>query len=244
VNSTIPDTRGTWIRRRSWIGLALLALIALGSILLVRHDGIGRSILWLADREQHFEQLLGQRPVVTYLSLFLLYVLVTGASIPGATLLSLLVAFVLGFWRGLLLVSFASTLGATLAMLMGRYLFRAAVTARLAGRYEKVFRQLENDGPYYLFAMRLTPYVPYFAINLLMGLTTIRAWTFWWVSQLGMLPITCLYLFAGSNLPGFRQLAEHGPGQLLTPSLVLALLLVAIAPLAIRRLVKWRLGVG
>ena len=243
MNSSHPDIRVSRARQRSWIGLALLGMVVIGSALLVYSNGIQHSIEWLAGREETFDQILQQRPVITYLALFLLYVVVTAASVPGATLLSLLMAMLLGFWSALVLVSFASTLGATLAMLLARTLFRESVELKLSGRYRRFFQGLKEDGPYYLFALRLSPYVPYFVVNLLMGLTSMRTWTFWWISQLGMLPMTCLYLWAGSELPEFRQLAEEGPGELVSPMLGLALLLLAVVPLGIRLLVKRRLGV-
>jgi uncharacterized membrane protein YdjX (TVP38/TMEM64 family) len=243
MNSSHPDIRVSRARRRSWIGLALLGMVVIGSALLVYSNGIQHSIEWLAGREETFDQILQQRPVITYLALFLLYVVVTAASVPGATLLSLLMAMLLGFWPALVLVSFASTLGATLAMLLARTLFRESVELKLSGRYRRFFQGLKEDGPYYLFALRLSPYVPYFVVNLLMGLTSMRTWTFWWISQLGMLPMTCLYLWAGSELPGFRQLSEKGPGELVSPMLGLALVLVAVVPLLIRLLVKRRPGV-
>ena len=243
MSGSTPDSRQSRARRRSGFGLALLALVVAGSLLLLSFNGTQHTLDWLADREHAFHQFLEQQPLVTCLVLFLFYVLVTAVSIPGATLLSLLMAMLLGFWPALVLVSFASTLGATLAMLLARTLWRESVELKLSGRYRQFFKGMQEDGPYYLFALRLSPYVPYFVVNLLMGLTSMRTWTFWWISQLGMLPMTCLYLWAGSELPGFRQLADEGPGQLVSPMLGLALLLVALVPLVIRLLVKRRLGV-
>lgn len=244
MSVTPPDSRQARARRRSWIGLALLSVVVAGSVVMVCVNGTEQTLHWLAAREAALEQFLQHNPFSTYLALFLIYVLVTGASVPGATLLSLLMAMLLGFWPALVLVSFASTLGATLAMLLARTLFRESVEMKLSGRYGRFFKGMQEDGPYYLFALRLSPYVPYFVVNLLMGLTSMRTWTFWWISQLGMLPMTCLYLWAGSHLPGFGQLAEKGPGQLVSPMLGLALLLVAVVPLGIRLLVKRRLGVS
>ncbi len=244
MSVTPPDLRQARARRRSWIGLALLSVVVAGSVVMVCVNGTEQTLHWLAGREAALEQFLQHNPFSTYLALFLIYVLVTGASVPGATLLSLLMAMLLGFWPALVLVSIASTLGATLAMLLARTLFRESVEMKLSGRYGRFFKGMQEDGPYYLFALRLSPYVPYFVVNLLMGLTSMRTWTFWWISQLGMLPMTCLYLWAGSHLPGFGQLAEKGPGQLVSPMLGLALLLVAVVPLGIRLLVKRRLGVS
>lgn len=220
------------------MGIGLAAMILLAAGVLYSQYGGQHSLEWLAEHEQQLRDSFAARPLATALILFFLYAAVTGSSIPWATFLSLLVANLLGFWKALLIVSFASTLGATLAMLASRYFFREAVQRRLAGRYGHLLEHLETEGPYYLVAMRLTPYIPYFAINLLMGLTRMRVRTFWWVSQLGMLPITCVYLWTGSQLPGFAELAEHGVGRLFSPSLLVALCMLAVVPIALRQLVR------
>jgi uncharacterized membrane protein YdjX (TVP38/TMEM64 family) len=158
-------------------------------------------------------------------------------SIPGATALTLLSAWLLGFWRSLLLVSFASGAGATVSLLLSRYLFRDLVQQRFGDRLQKANQALDREGIFYLFALRLTPVVPFFVINLVMGLTTMPVLTFWWVSQIGMLPATALYTYAGASVPNLQRLADTGLSGVLYPELFLALMALGLFPLAIKRLV-------
>src|SRR5262249_18512258 len=139
---------------------------------------------------------------------FLVYVVVTGLSIPIANVLSIGAGMVFGWWVGLALVSFASTAGATLAMLGSRYLFRDAVRRRLGARFEKINDNIAREGAFYLFTLRLMVVVPFWMINLALGLTTMRVWTFWWVSQVGMLPGTFLYINAGAVATGIEQVGD------------------------------------
>ncbi|MCU7808802.1 MAG: TVP38/TMEM64 family protein, partial [Candidatus Thiodiazotropha sp. (ex Semelilucina semeliformis)] len=126
-------------------------------------------------------------PLVAVVAFFLIYVAVTALSLPGAAIMTLAVGAVFGFFWGLVLVSFASTIGATLAFLISRFLLRDAVQSRYGDRLKAINSGIEKDGAFYLFSLRLVPLFPFFIINLLMGLTPIRTWTFYWVSQIGML---------------------------------------------------------
>jgi uncharacterized membrane protein YdjX (TVP38/TMEM64 family) len=174
---------------------------------------------------------------------FLLYVTVTGLSLPGATPLSTICGWLFGFWRGVLLVSFASTTGAMLAFLLSRYLFRETLQQYFGPRLKKFDEALEREGAFYLFALRLTPAVPYFVVNLAMGLTPIRARTYWWVSQLGMLPATLVFVWAGASVPSLKEVVERGPSAIMSPQLAAALIGLGVFPLVARRVVAWwRLG--
>ena len=136
------------------------------------------------------------------------YILVTGMSLPGATLLTLVAGALFGLWLGTLIVSFASTLGATTAFVISRYLFRDA-TRRKFGKYlTAIDRGVEREGAFYLFALRLVPAVPFFAINLAMAQTAISTWRFYWVSQLGMIFGTVVYVNAGSELGQIQSLSD------------------------------------
>lgn len=194
------------------------------------------SLEQLALRET---QLRGYQEVYPWLVIggaFLLYVAVTGLSLPGAAALSLVYGWYFGFIRGVVLVSFASTLGATLAFLLSRYLFRAAMQTKFGERLDTFNEKLAAEGPFYLFTLRLIPAVPFFVINLVMGLTPIRIRTFGWVSQLGMLPGTAVYLYAGSTVPSLRQLAEQGAGGIISPQLLLAFVLLGVFPIVVKKL--------
>ena len=138
-------------------------------------------------------------PVLTIVVFLVGYIAMAGLSIPGATIVTLAAGAVFGLPLGLVLVSFASSIGATLACLLARYLFRDAVQNRFAKFLKPINQGVERDGAFYLFAMRLVPAIPFFVINLVMGLTPIRLWTFYWVSQLGMLAGTAVYVNAGKE---------------------------------------------
>ena len=126
--------------------------------------------------------------------------------------MTLVVAWYFGFWKGLVLVSFASTCGATLAFLLSRYLLRDIIQSKFGERLKTFNESLDREGAFYLFTLRLIPAVPFFVINVVMGLTRIRTTTFWWISQVGMLAGTCVYVYAGSNIPSLSQLVD--PSQL------------------------------
>jgi len=156
---------------------------------------------------------------------FLVYVVVTGLSLPGATVLTLFGGAVFGLAWGTLIVSFASTFGATLAFLASRFVLRDWVQARFGAKLKPINDGVAREGALYLFALRLVPAFPFFVINLVMGLTPIRTWTFYWVSQVGMLAGTVVYVYAGTQLGEFR----------LTGGLVLAFTLLGLFPLAAKR---------
>lgn len=161
---------------------------------------------------------------------FLGYVLVTALSLPGAALMTLVGGALFGLFGGTLLVSFASTLGATLAMLLSRYLLRSWVQARFRQRLAKIDQGVRREGASYLFALRLVPVFPFFLINLAMGLTQLPVRTFWWVSQLGMLPGTLVYVNAGRELGQLESL-----GGVLSPGLVGAFVLLGLLPVLSRK---------
>ena len=168
-------------------------------------------------------------PLQTGAAYFAVYVLMAALALPGAALFTLAGGAVFGLWWGTLLVSFASTLGATLAFLGCRFLFREAVNRRFGNRLQSVDAGIRKEGAQYLFAMRLVPAFPFFLVNLLMGLTPVRTWTFYWVSQLGMLAGTLVYVNAGTQLAEINSL--YG---LLSPALVGSFVLLGTFPLFAR----------
>ncbi|WP_415753955.1 FAD-dependent oxidoreductase [Pseudomonas leptonychotis] len=162
---------------------------------------------------------------------FLVYVAVTALSLPGAALMTLLAGALFGLLEGFVLVSFASTAGATLAMLSSRFLLRDWVQARFGQRLAKIDAGIEREGPFYLFALRLVPAFPFFLINLAMGLTRLPVRTYWWVSQLGMLPGTLVFVNAGRELGQLESLSG-----ILSPGLLGAFVLLGVFPLIARKL--------
>jgi uncharacterized membrane protein YdjX (TVP38/TMEM64 family) len=189
------------------------------------------------DQPDWLQEQVAQHLVLSALIFFLAYVLVTSLSLPIATILSLLAGFVFDLWLGVLLVSFASTTGATLAFLGSRYLFGELVQSRFA-RWVKAFnRGLDKDGPYYLLTLRLVPAIPFFVVNLVMGLTKMPVRRFWLYSQLGMLPATFLYVNAGKQLGSIES-----PGDVLSLKLLISLALLGVAPLLFRLTLNWWRG--
>ncbi|MBU0808266.1 MAG: TVP38/TMEM64 family protein, partial [Gammaproteobacteria bacterium] len=162
---------------------------------------------------------------------FLAYVAVTALSLPGAALMTLLGGALFGLIEGFVLISFASTLGASLAMLSSRFLLRDWVQGRFGQRLASIDAGVEREGAFYLFALRLVPLFPFFLINLAMGLTRLPLRTYWWVSQLGMLPGTLVYVNAGRELGQLESLSG-----ILSPGLLGAFVLLGVFPLIARKL--------
>ena len=196
----------------------------------------------LALQESQLRVFQQEHPVLVYGDAFSIYVVVTGLSLPGAAVLTLVFGWYFGLAQGILLVSFASTTGATLAFLLSRVLFRDSIQKRFGERLTSFNQALEKEGPFFLFTLRLIPAVPFFVINAVMGLTPIRTRTFWWVSQLGMLAGTAVYLYAGSSVPNLQTLADQGVNAVFTPSqltqIVVAFVLLGVFPLIVRFMMK------
>jgi len=169
------------------------------------------------------------QPVLTIGAFFVLYVVVTALSLPGAAIMTIAGGAVFGLAVGSVVVSFASTIGATLAFLAARFLFRESVQRRFRDRLKRLNEGVEREGAFYLLALRLVPAFPFFVINLVAALTPLRTWTFYWVSQVGMLPATIVYVNAGTQLGQVSSV-----GDILSPSLIGAFVLLAMLPLVTR----------
>ncbi|OOE98391.1 dihydrolipoyl dehydrogenase [Salinivibrio sp. MA351] len=165
---------------------------------------------------------------------FVGYVVMTALSLPGAAVASLLGAALFGFWWGLVLISFASSIGATLAFLVSRFLLQDWVQNRFGQKLDAINRGIEKDGRFYLLTLRLIPIFPFFLINLVMGLTPLKTRTFYWVSQLGMLPGTAVYVNAGTQLAQIDAL-----GDVVSPSVLGSLALLGLFPLLAKWIMAW-----
>ena len=174
------------------------------------------------------------RPALFIAGFFLVYVAVTGLSIPGAAIMTLIAGALFGLVLGTIIVSFASTIGATLAFLGSRYVLRDWVQSKFGGRLNAIDDGLAKDGAFYLFTLRLIPVFPFFVINLLMGLSRIRTLTFFWVSQLGMLAGTIVYVNAGTQISQIGSTAG-----LLSPMLIGSFILLALFPWAAKALIGY-----
>jgi pyruvate/2-oxoglutarate dehydrogenase complex dihydrolipoamide dehydrogenase (E3) component/uncharacterized membrane protein YdjX (TVP38/TMEM64 family) len=209
----------------------LLLALALGAFIAL-DLGQFLSFEQLKASQAGFAQLHAQQPFTVAAVYFGVYVLATALSIPGAVIITLAGGAVFGLWQGLLLVSFASSIGATLAFLASRFVLRDWVEARFGQRLADINAGVNREGGFYLFTLRLIPVVPFFLINLLMGLTRMKTWTFYWVSQLGMLAGTAVYVNAGT------QLAQLDSVQgILSPALLGSFVLLGLFPLIARRIV-------
>lgn len=218
-----------------WLGFGILVLAVAGFYWKYGH---ALSLDYLADREMALRQFQTQSPWLAALLATVVYVAVTGLSIPGAAAMTLVYAWYFGFALALVIVSFGSTGGATVAFLLTRYFFGEWVQQKFSDRLKAVQSAMDREGAFYLFTLRLLPAIPFFLINTLMGLTRIDVVTFWWVSQIGMLPGTIAYVYAGSRLPSLKTIATEGVGQVLTWQLVVAFGIVGILPLV----TKWSLA--
>jgi uncharacterized membrane protein YdjX (TVP38/TMEM64 family) len=161
------------------------------------------------------------------------YVAVTALSLPGAGIMTLAGGAIFGLLWGVVLVSFASAIGATLAFLISRFVLHDAIQKRFGDRLKPINAGVRRDGAFYLFSLRLIPVFPFFIINVLMGLTPIPARTFYWVSQVGMLPLTLVFVNAGTELAKIQQLQD-----ILSPTLIGSLVLIGLFPLLARKVVE------
>ncbi len=217
----------------SYKKLVILALFLLGVIAFFVFD-LGRffSLEYIKESQQNFAAYYEQRPAQVTLIFFSIYVLVTALSLPGAAIMTLAAGASFGLVWGTVIVSFASTLGASLAMVSARYVLRDALERRFAKRLIEVNKGIEREGAFYLFTLRLIPAIPFFALNLLLGLTRMKTWTFLWVSQLGMLAGTVAYVYAGTELAKIDSLQS-----IMSPGLVGAFVLLGVLPLLTKKIV-------
>jgi uncharacterized membrane protein YdjX (TVP38/TMEM64 family) len=236
VGREAPEPQEARAGRPLWSRWAMAALI-LSALVGVYALGLHRYLSWdyLRSHLDLLQAEVQRHLLMALVVFFLIYVSTTALSLPVATGLTLMAGALFGRWLGTGLVSLASTLGATLAMLAGRYILRDGLRARFGDRLEAIDRGVERDGPYYLFMLRLVPAFPFVLVNLGMGLTRMRALPFALVSLVGMLPGTFLYVNAGTELGRIDE-----PGEILSPRVLVALALLGIVPLAIRMLVRWK----
>jgi pyruvate/2-oxoglutarate dehydrogenase complex dihydrolipoamide dehydrogenase (E3) component/uncharacterized membrane protein YdjX (TVP38/TMEM64 family) len=214
----------------------IIAVLLLASVAAFFALDLGRyfSLAFIKDSQASFATLFNERPVTVTLVFFAVYVAVTALSLPGAAILTLAGGASFGLVWGTVVVSFASTLGATLAMLVARYLLRDAIQARFGRRLDEVHKGIEKEGAFYLFSLRLIPVVPFFALNLLMGLTRIKTWTYFWVSQLGMFAGTVAYVNAGTQIAKIDSLQS-----ILSPGLIGSFVLLGLLPLLVNKVLAF-----
>jgi pyruvate/2-oxoglutarate dehydrogenase complex dihydrolipoamide dehydrogenase (E3) component/uncharacterized membrane protein YdjX (TVP38/TMEM64 family) len=214
--------------------ILLVVIATLVSLWFALDLGSYLSLDEIKGRMGDFQAFYRENPALTGAIYFAVYVVVTGLSLPGAAVMTLAGGALFGFWYALLLVSFASSIGATLACAVSRVLLRDWVQSRLKRQLRAVNAGFERDGAFYLFGLRLVPLFPFFVINLVMGVLPISLWRFYWVSQLGMLAGTAVYVNAGTQLGQLESAAG-----ILSPGLLLSFALLGLFPL----LAHWALNV-
>ena len=213
--------------------VVLLAVVAAVIAFIALDLGRYLSLDYLKQSQAAFAGLYQRQPLAVVGAYFLVYVVAAALSLPGATILTLAGGAIFGLGWGLLIVSFASSAGATVAFMVARFVLRDSIEARFGDRLAEINRGIEKDGAFYLFTLRLIPVVPFFVINLVMGLTKMRALTFYWVSQLGMLAGTAVYVNAGTQLARLDSLKG-----ILSPGLLGSFVLLGVFPLIARRIVE------
>ena len=217
-------------KKKLIIATLLIALIAAYFVF-----DLGRylSLEYIKSQQGDFAALYDERPLLVAGLFFIVYVAVTALSLPGAAIMTLAAGAIFGLVAGTVIVSFASSIGATLAFLASRYVLRDSVQRRFASRLADINKGLDKEGAFYLFTLRLVPLIPFFVINLMMGLTRMKAATFYWVSQLGMLAGTIVYVNAGTQLAKIESLRG-----ILSPGLIASFVLLGVFPLIAKKVVE------
>ena len=210
--------------------IIVLAIIALIAIFKIYGLGDYLSLSYIKESQHNFQELyaLNRAPVIA--GYMLIYIIVTALSLPGAAVMTLAGGAIFGFITGLVAVSFASTIGATLACFVSRFILRDWVQGKIGDKLKTVNEGVEKEGAFYLFTLRLIPVFPFWLINLGMGLTKMPLKTFYWVSQIGMLAGTAVYVNAGKELGKIDSLSG-----ILSPTLIASFVLLGIFPLAAKK---------
>ena len=215
------------IKKLAIVGMVILVII------LFKVFGLDQylTLSYLKEQQAHFAQLYAENKLVVICVYMLIYIIVTALSLPGAAIMTLAGGALFGLVTGTIVVSFASTIGATCACIVARYLLRDWVQNKFGEKLTKINEGMEKEGGFYLFSLRLVPIFPFFVINLAMGLTTIRLVTYYWVSQIGMLPATIVFVNAGKELAKLDSLKG-----ILSPGLLISFALLGLLPIITKKL--------
>ena len=219
--------------KRNLVKKALLVAVVIGLIVAFRASGLSQyfTLAYLKSSAEGFRALYAERKALVVLVYFLVYIAAASLSLPGAAVLTIAGGAFFGLLTGTLIVSFASATGATVACFVSRFLLRDWVQGKFGDKIVKIDEGIEREGAFYLFTLRLIPVFPFWMINLVMGLTKMPLQTFYWVSQLGMLPGTIVYVNAGRELSKIESLRG-----ILSPSLLISFALIGLFPIAMKKL--------
>jgi len=213
--------------------LILAGVLALIVTFKVLNLGQYLNITYLKESQATFSNYYHEHQLLTIAIYMLIYITATALSLPGAAILTLAGGALFGLVTGTIVISFASTIGATIACIVSRYLLQDWVQKKFGDKLVKINRGIEEEGAFYLFTLRLVPIFPFFIINLVMGLSKIPIKTFYWVSQIGMLPATMVYVNAGRELGKIDSLSG-----ILSPGLLFSFVLLGIFPLAAKKIIS------
>jgi len=232
----MPETEPAAVPKRTWLRWLVLLILVAG-VACFYAFGLHEYFAWSSIRANvaDLKAQVDDNLVVAALVFFAIYTLMAGFSVPAAWIMTLVAGALFGVVPGAGIALLSATCGATLAFLSSRFLFRDWVQVSFANRLETFNRGFESEGAFYLFSLRLVPLFPFFLINLAMGLTPIRTWTYFWVSLLGMLPGSLIYANAGHHLG-----LLNAPGDILSTGVIVSLVLLGIAPLVFRKILQRR----
>jgi len=213
--------------------VVLIVIVCLVLVVKIFHLDQYLTLSYLKESLDTFKALYENHGVTVIAGYFVIYILTTSLSLPGASPLGIAGGALFGFWTATIVVSFASTIGATLACLVSRYLLRDWIQSRFGDRIAKVNEGIEKEGAFYLFTLRLIPAFPFWMINLAMGLTKMSLIKFYWVSQIGMLPGTMVFVNAGKELAKIESVKG-----IFSPSMIISFALIGIFPIAVKKLIS------
>jgi len=221
------EKRKKWGAKAAVVGFIVLGIVAF------RYFGLGQylSLEYIKTSQERFHALYQAHRLPVIAAYMGIYTLVTALSLPGAAVMTLAGGGLFGLVVGTVAVSFASTIGATLACGVSRFLLRDWVQNKFGDKLATINGGVEKEGAFYLFSLRLVPIFPFFVINLVMGLTRMRLFTFFWVSQIGMLPGTMVYVNAGKELARIDSLSG-----ILSPGVLISFTILGLFPLIVKRL--------
>lgn len=207
-------------------------VIGLIAVFKVFHLGQFLTLSYIKESQGNFATLYAEHQALVIAGYMMTYILVTSLSLPGAVVLTIAGGALFGLWTGALIVSFASTIGATLACFVARFLLRDWVESKFGNKIAKVNKGIESEGSFYLFTLRLIPVFPFWVINMVTGLTKMPLFNFYWVSQIGMIPGTIVFVNTGKELAKIDSLAG-----ILSPGLIISFVLLGLFPITVKKLI-------
>ena len=214
--------------------ISLLFLISLIILFFIFEMNEYSSLQNIKVQYQNLLHYYDKNNLLMHIIFIFIYIITTSLSLPFALALTLIGGALFGFWYGLILVSFGSTIGATIAFLIARFIGYEYVRKNYKNQLSKFYNGFKKEGAFYLFALRMVPLFPFFMINILTALMPIKTRTFYWVSQVGMLPGTILYVFAGTQLSEIKSLSD-----IMSPTLIVTFIFIGFFPILVKEVFKY-----